>query len=232
VFDITLSFDNGPSKVTPDVLDLLARYNIRATFFVVGRRMEHVQLREHAARAFKEGHWIGNHSYSHTITLGQYTDFAESVAELAKTEALLGDLRHPQRLVRPYADGGVLDNRLLNPAAVDYLAREKCTIVLYNVVPRDWEDPEWDVRALRKCAQLPWSLLVLHDLAGMALPALERFIPAALAAGATFRQDFPPECVPMAEGCQLQPMTHLIATRPILRDLPFGHAAPASTGSQ
>ena len=50
MFDITLSFDNGPSKATPEVLDLLARYGIRSTFFVVGRRLEHASLREHAAR--------------------------------------------------------------------------------------------------------------------------------------------------------------------------------------
>jgi peptidoglycan/xylan/chitin deacetylase (PgdA/CDA1 family) len=232
MFDITLSFDNGPSRATPEILDLLARYNIRSTFFVVGKRIEREQLRRHAVRAVEEGHWIGNHTYSHAITLGQYADFAESVEDLAKTEALLGDLRHPDRLVRPYADGGVLDDRVLNPVAVDYLTRQKCTVVLYNVVPRDWEDKEWDARALRQSAEHSWSLLVLHDLPGMALPGLERFIPAALEAGATFRQDFPPGCVPRANGRQLQSMAHLIATKPVPRHIPLGHAAPVSTGSK
>jgi peptidoglycan/xylan/chitin deacetylase (PgdA/CDA1 family) len=230
MFDITLSFDNGPSKATPEVLDLLARYGIRSTFFVVGRRLEHASLREHATRAAAEGHWIGNHSYSHMITLGQYKDFAESIVDLAKTEDLLGDLRHPDRLVRPYADGGVLDRRLLNPVAVDYLIQEKCTLVLYNVVPRDWEDGEWPVRAMAGCAVRSWSLVVLHDLSNMALPGLARFIPAALDAGATFRQDFPPDCVPMLKGGERRSLTHLVSTEPKVRDIPLGHAAEATPG--
>jgi len=230
MFDITLSFDNGPSKATPEVLDLLARYGIRSTFFVVGRRLEHQQLREHAARAAAEGHWIGNHSYSHMITLGQYPDFSASIDDLSRTEELLGDLRHPDRLVRPYADGGILDRRLLNPAAVDYLRREKCTLVLYNVVPRDWEDKEWPVRALAQCSGRSWNLLVLHDLSNMALPGLARFIPAAIDAGATFRQDFPPDCVPMLRGRELQSLTHLVATLPMPRDIPLGHAVAATHG--
>jgi len=61
---LALTFDDGPSESTPAVLELLARYNARATFFMVGANVERLP---HIARAVAEaGHEIGNHSYSHS----------------------------------------------------------------------------------------------------------------------------------------------------------------------
>jgi peptidoglycan/xylan/chitin deacetylase (PgdA/CDA1 family)/uncharacterized protein (DUF2062 family) len=64
---VALTFDDGPhSKVTPLVLDILARYNIKATFFCVGQQAEkHPEL---IRRMYSEGHIIGNHSYEHSQT--------------------------------------------------------------------------------------------------------------------------------------------------------------------
>lgn len=59
-----LTFDDGPSKyVTPEILDILNRYNIKATFFVVGNQAE--KNPEVLKRIYEEGHAIGNHTYSH-----------------------------------------------------------------------------------------------------------------------------------------------------------------------
>jgi len=60
---VYLTFDDGPSKLTPSILDLLAESDIRATFFVLGEKV--VQYPELAKRIVKEGHSIGNHSYNH-----------------------------------------------------------------------------------------------------------------------------------------------------------------------
>jgi peptidoglycan/xylan/chitin deacetylase (PgdA/CDA1 family) len=61
---VALTFDDGPDPATtPRLLELLARYGVRATFFVVGRRVEaEPGLLEAIRRA---GHEVGNHSYSH-----------------------------------------------------------------------------------------------------------------------------------------------------------------------
>ena len=61
---IALTFDDGPSaKLTPKLLDLLAAHHIKATFFVIGENVaEHPEI---VARAAREGHEIGNHSWSH-----------------------------------------------------------------------------------------------------------------------------------------------------------------------
>ena len=55
------------------------------------------------------------------------------------------------------------------------------------------------LRAFLRAAQ-PWSLMVLHDLPTGAMDHLERFIDRAEKAGVRFRQDFPPECVPIRSG--------------------------------
>src|ERR1700686_4077580 len=60
---IAMTFDDGPSeKLTPKLLDLLAAHNIKATFFVIGENLaEHPEI---VSRAAREGHEIGNHSWS------------------------------------------------------------------------------------------------------------------------------------------------------------------------
>lgn len=59
-----LTFDDGPtSSVTPKILDILASEQIKASFFVIGKSVEaHPEI---VKRAYEEGHYIANHSYSH-----------------------------------------------------------------------------------------------------------------------------------------------------------------------
>ena len=118
MFDLTLTFDNGPTEATPAVLDLLAEHGVTSTFFVLGQQLADPALRAHAERAHAEGHWIGNHTYSHTRALGQFDDLDASVRELADTQALIGELAHPDWLFRPYANGAHLDRRVLNRRVV------------------------------------------------------------------------------------------------------------------
>jgi hypothetical protein len=75
------------------------------------------------------------------------------------------------------------------------------TCVLWNAVPRDWEDPQgWVETALAQCLERPWTLLVLHDLPTGAMARLQSFVTAARELGLAFRQDFPPDCVPIRRG--------------------------------
>jgi peptidoglycan/xylan/chitin deacetylase (PgdA/CDA1 family) len=209
VFDLTLSFDNGPTTATPVVLDLLKAYGIRTTFFVTGKQMAVPGMRHHAERAVHEGHWVGNHTFSHSRSLGSIADARQSIAEIADAQALIGPLAHPDRLFRPYANSAVLDRRVFSRAALEYLRANAYTVVLWNAVPRDWLDRDWTQTALEQCLAQPWTLMVLHDDFTRALPALEQFLPAVKAAGARFRQDFPPACVPMRQGHILLPLDPL-----------------------
>ena len=75
------------------------------------------------------------------------------------------------------------------------------TCVLWNAVPRDWEDPRgWAETALAQCLGQDWTLLVLHDLPTGAMGRLKIFIDRMRDHGAVFRQDFPKECVPLLRG--------------------------------
>ena len=201
MFDLTLSFDNGPTEdVTPRVLDVLGRRGVKTTFFVIGEKLTQPGNRRHAERAHAEGHWIGNHTWSHSLPFGLMEENA-AIAEFDQTQNAIGALVHPHRYFRPYGQGGNLDKRLLSRAVVDHIARAQATIVLWSALPRDWEDTEgWVERALTQCAASPWSLMVLHDLPTGAMRHLDRFLALVEQRGGRVRQDFPPDCLPMVDG--------------------------------
>jgi peptidoglycan/xylan/chitin deacetylase (PgdA/CDA1 family) len=205
---VTLSFDNGPEPaVTPQVLAALEKFELKATFFVLGAKLAERERRDIAARAHAAGHWIGNHTRTHAVPLGNIADEAALFNEICGTQALMGELAHRDRLFRPFGGGGALGVHLLNRKALGILERERMTCVLWNAVPRDWEDPQgWVDTALAQCRAQPWSLIVLHDLPTGAMERLEEFIERVLAAGGSFRQDFPPECVPLLRGTRRLPL--------------------------
>lgn len=92
-----ITFDDGPSANTSHLLDLLAEYDVPATFFLLGKN---VALRPQLVRRIMaEGHEIGNHSWSHpklrALSLDQQRE------ELARTDALLRELGATPRHMRP-----------------------------------------------------------------------------------------------------------------------------------
>jgi len=199
---VTLSFDNGPHpEVTPAVLGVLAKYALRAMFFVVGKNIDSPDGRSLIAEAHAQGHWIGNHTYRHETPLGHIEDPAAAVWEIERTDALIGEFAQPSPLFRPYGQGGVLDRRLLSAATVAHLCERRSTCVIWNAVPRDWLDPQgWVETALGQIGERDHSLLVLHDIPTGAMAHLERFIERALSSGVEFRQEIPSDCVLIREG--------------------------------
>lgn len=213
MFDLTLSFDNGPEpEVTPFVLDALARHGLAATFFVLGRKLADPRHRALAERAASEGHWIGNHTWSHETPLGRLDDPNRVRTEILDTQGVLSDLEHERRLFRPFGGGGAIGPHLLHPEALRVLTGGGFTCVLWNAVPRDWAEPEaWVETALAQCAERAWTLLVLHDLPTGAMRHLPRFLDRAAAQGAVFRQDFPPDCVPIERGRIIGPVADYVS---------------------
>lgn len=63
---VYLTFDDGPSQNTGEILDILNKYKIKATFFVTGCNQKY---NYNIARAFKEGHTIGLHTYTHNYAI-------------------------------------------------------------------------------------------------------------------------------------------------------------------
>ena len=217
MFDVTLTFDNGPDPaVTPGVLETLEREEIASTFFVLGHKLASDPACLELARSARDrGHWIGNHTYKHDIPLGKMADPAASVAEIDRTQALIDKLSGPRRLFRPFGGGGILGRHLLSAAALARLKEREFTCVLWNVVPRDWEMHDtWPEIAMDMIAPLDWPLVVLHDLPTGAMAHLDRFITMVRAAGGRFRQDFPPDCVPLRNGREVLPMDPFVTAHP------------------
>lgn len=212
MFDLTLSFDNGPTpEVTPRVLDVLARRGIKSTFFVIGEKVAKPENRTLAERAHAESHWIGNHTWSHSLPFGLMQPEA-AIAEFDRTQATIGALMHPHRFFRPYGQGGNLDRRLLSQPVVDHLRRERATVVLWSALPRDWQDADgWVARALTQCTAGSWKLMVLHDLPTGAMAHLDRFVGLVQERGGRIRQEFPGDCLPMTDGEMRLPVDHLMA---------------------
>ncbi len=209
---ITLTFDNGPTPgVTDRVLDDLAQRQMSSIFFVVGQNVRPAAGRQLIARAAREGHRIGNHSYTHGLPLGELSP-AETLSEISSAQALLEDFTDVHRYFRPWGTEGALDRRCLNKTAVDYLVAEKYTCVLWNSVPRDWADPEgWVSRALADTGSHQHTVVVLHDLPTGAMEQLPRFLDELTRSGVEVTTELPDNCVPIVRGRMRTPLDHLAA---------------------
>lgn len=85
-----LTFDDGPSNtVTPEILDILNKYDIKGTFFVLGSMAE--KSPDILKRIQEEGHSIGNHSYSHKYDY-LYRNMDNFLGEINKTNSVLSNI--------------------------------------------------------------------------------------------------------------------------------------------
>jgi peptidoglycan/xylan/chitin deacetylase (PgdA/CDA1 family) len=147
---IALTFDDGPSRWTPAILDLLAAAGARATFFVLGQSIEGREdvLRRIAA----EGHELGNHGHSHR-DMRELSD-AEIADELRSTadriEAL--GLARPRLVRPPYGEGAERLERLgVGP------------VVLWSIDTLDWRDDADSVVGVVLAEARDGAVVLLHD---------------------------------------------------------------------
>jgi peptidoglycan-N-acetylglucosamine deacetylase len=154
---IAMTFDDGPSqKLTPKLLDLLAAHHIKATFFVIGQNVvEHPEVVQRAAR---EGHEIGNHTWSHP-NLGKMSD--ENVRrELQKTDdAIKSAIGVRPTLMRPpYGSITTHEKKWIHE---DFGYQ----IILWDVDPLDWKRPGPTVVCNRILKETRAGSIVLsHDI--------------------------------------------------------------------
>jgi peptidoglycan-N-acetylglucosamine deacetylase len=199
---VTLTFDNGPTAGTTEyVLDILFQRRIQATFFVVGERLAGPGARELAVRARSEGHWIGNHSMTHSVPLGEKTDAEYARREIEDTQNLIGELATDEKLFRPMGGGGLIGPHLLSRAAMQLLQDGKYTCVLWSSVPEDWKDQDgWVDRCLADIAARDWTVVAIHDVKNAALSRLPTLLDRLESLGVEFRQDFPEDVVILRRG--------------------------------
>lgn len=130
---IAMTFDDGPSaKLTPKLLDLLAQHHIHATFFVLGECV--AENPEITARAAREGHEIGNHSWSHPSFTKLSDDAARS--QLRRTDEVIKSAtgKSPTLFRPPYGSISARQKRWIH----DEFGYD---IVMWDVDPLDWKRP-------------------------------------------------------------------------------------------
>lgn len=136
---VFLTFDDGPSKtVTPLILDLLKKENIKATFFLLGSRVEYNP--DLVKRAYDEGHYIANHGYSHQYS-SIYSSIDSILSEYNKTEQCiqkaLGDSNYHSNLFRyPGGSNGGKYNKLKQEAK-EVLKQNQIAYLDWNALSND-----------------------------------------------------------------------------------------------
>lgn len=151
-----LTFDDGPtSLLTEPILETLARYDARATFFVTGRNAErYPHLIE---RTLEEGHRLGNHTWSHPDAWWTAPDVVAK--ELDRTTELLTSLTGsaPRWMRPPYGH--------YRPWMRRWSERSGQQITMWDVMPADYYEsqPAENVLARLERWLRPGSIVVLHD---------------------------------------------------------------------
>ncbi len=149
---VYFTFDDGPNPVyTPQILDVLSRYGVRATFFVIGRLVE--VYPEIIERIIAEGHTVANHTWNHELLTGlSREEFDQTVGA---AQAALGE--HATPCIRPpYAAANALTR--------EWSADHGLVLHLWSVSPSDWlqapaeEMADYMLKRIR-----PGSVVLLHD---------------------------------------------------------------------
>ena len=134
---VALTFDDGPHpKYTPMILDILEKYNAKATFFVIGKNAK--EYPEIIRDEHDRGHEIGNHTYSHPdLRKISAQDFLE---EIQKTSQVIFDITgETPKLFRP--PGGYLNNDIVKEVLE---SDSKAVLWSWRQDTKDWSCPNAD----------------------------------------------------------------------------------------
>ncbi len=162
---IALTFDDGPSKYTDEILDALEAVDGRATFFVVGERLDNQS--ERLKREHEMGCQIGMHTYSHA-----------NLTKLSKSE-MLDEIERTQELIVKYTGE---ESHLVRPpyGSVNSTVKETIDLPLINwsVDTRDWESRDADsvYKEIMNNVQ-DGDILLMHDLYSSTAEAVKRVVP-------------------------------------------------------
>lgn len=175
---IYLTFDDGPSKNTEDLLNILDQYDAKATFFLIGNS---VKSRPHLAKMILDrGHSIGMHSYSHSDKI--YSSIDEFKNDLDKSEAIFKEaIGFVPRLYRlPYGS--------LNM----YLSRENLLKVSNELLKRGYNYYDWNgaagdgsnsitseqiyINVVKAMENIDMPLVLMHDRNDKTMSVIENIL--------------------------------------------------------
>lgn len=160
---LAITFDDGPSVCTEELLNGLKERNVKATFFLIGENAEIYP--EIVKREAAEGHLVGNHTYSHV----EITRLSEVKAreEIEKTNAILEELTQQKtEYVRP--PFGIWEEKLEDLEMVS---------VMWTIDPLDWTTKNTDEIVNRVVTKAKENdIILLHDCYPSSVQAALRII--------------------------------------------------------
>ena len=148
--EIWLTFDDGPTpEVTPWILSVLKKENVKATFFLVGQQIE--EFPELVGAIIKDGHTIANHSYSHKN--GWLTNKEKYLEDIENCQALMPN----NKLFRP-PYGKVTKVQIA-------VLKEKYKIILWDVLSYDFKQNTSSKRVQENIIQntTSGSIILMHN---------------------------------------------------------------------
>ena len=155
---IALTFDDGPHPhQTREILDVLAKYDVRATFFMVGENV--VNYPDAAKAVAQAGHEIGNHTFSHCRVSASKAEELEH--EMERCEEVIEECCGCEtRLFRP-------PEGCITPFVESCAVEEDYSLILWSLDTRDWEgrSAEAITRAVLKEIR-PGAIVLMHDYIG------------------------------------------------------------------
>lgn len=154
---VALTYDDGPhAKLTPQLLDILKRENVRATFFVLGSLVEaYPQI---VQRMAAEGHEVANHTWDHPRLPSLSAEKLDR--QIRETTAII-EKNTGQKVTIMRPTYGLYNERVKN----DLLEKYRLDMILWSVDPNDWKKPGANTVARRLIEGAhPGAILLAHDI--------------------------------------------------------------------
>lgn len=166
---VYLTFDDGPSIYTQDILDILARYDVKATFFIVGKENE--AAKEAMKRIVEEGHTLAMHSYTHNYSdiYASVDNFAE---DFARIQNYIYDVTGTKSMVYRFPGGSSNKVSQMDMAVfARYLDEQDVRFFDWNISSGDGGSYVFPVETLlenctSKISNYRTSVILMHDSAG------------------------------------------------------------------
>lgn len=171
-YGIALTIDDGPhATYTPQVLDVLKQYNVKATFCLVGQNVQANQSL--VKRIGREGHRFCNHTWTHDLQAGQRSE-ATIRSGLGRTSSLITQLTG-KKVQYFRAPGGNWNSKLVT------ISKSMGMVPLHwSVDPRDWERPGTAAIVSRLKTTKRYDIVLIHDGGGnrsQTVAALKTMLP-------------------------------------------------------
>lgn len=156
---VSITFDDGPNPLyTPEILDVLARHNAKATFFVVGSHA--LKYPEIIRREVLEGHEIANHTFHHLHIIRDTEKLEQEIVQTS--EALKEITGFSPTLFRPV--GGSYNKHIINTAAEN---GHHVVLWSWHQDTKDWRNPGVQAITNRVIKGIkPGNIILFHDSGG------------------------------------------------------------------